>query len=116
MERKEAKNCINECIKGYKIERNTDVFKSFGLGPIVNTYQLFASNFASLPQDTLTHGILFAALGFTVYENCKLGHSLTDEINTLKRLRNNLKDENELINIMDEETFDDCLTKRKTLL
>lgn len=111
MDINEIKKCINDTIKSYKIERSVDTYNTMGLNPIDKAYQIFAPNFATLPDNIL---VIFALSGFTLYENLKYGHSLTDEINALKILKKNLKDEN--FENIDKNSFEKCLTKRKSNL
>ena len=111
MNKNEAKKLINKTIKEYRTERDMYTYSHLGLESINTTYQLLAPNIATFPVEALA---FISGAVLATYGSSELSHSLTDEIAKLKRLRSNLKEEN--FDNINEEVFEDCLIKRKTLL
>ena len=109
MNTKRAKKYVNETIESYELQRSNDIYKTMGLQSILNSYQLFAPNFASLTNEYFTILVILSLTGFTLYSNLYFGHDLTDEINSLKLLRsdlNKIKDEDyEISNTNEKQKY-----------
>jgi len=118
MNLKEAKTCVRENTKRYKLQRTNDVLNKFGLHNTLSIYTTFASAIAMVPPFSLPSIVMGCgiAAGSLVVASKYNNHDLTEEIEYLNNVNADLGiGVNNYENVSKEE-FEKTLAKRRTYL
>lgn len=118
MDNGELKVCLDDNIKAYKLQRKNDILTKFDLHNNLYTYSCFISNFAALNNDSLCKSVM---LGGLVIGSVRIlydfkSHDLTDEINYLKKVKEDLSLGYNYYKNQSRDEFEKTLAKRRTFL
>lgn len=118
MNNSELKVCLNDNIRGYKLQRKNDILTKYDLHNNLYTYSCFVSNFGALNNDSVCKTIM---LGGVIIGSIKLlssykSHDLTDEIKYLQKIKEDLSLGYNYYENTSREEFEKSLAKKRAFL
>ena len=118
MNLKETKKCVEENIRGYKLQRTNDVLNQFGLHNTLSIYTSFASTIEMLEPTSLPRWVMGIGMtiGSAIIASKYIDHNLTSEIKYLENVKADLSIGVNHYEAVSKEEFEKTLAKRRTYL
>lgn len=118
MNLKEAKTCVRENIKGYKLQRTNDILSKYGLHGTLSIYTAFASSIAMLPPTSFPATVMGMAIfgGSFIVANSYYDHELSHELKYLNNVKDDLSVGQNYYENVSRDEFEKILAKRRTFL